>query len=630
VSTFVNCTVLVDGVRVADGSATDDPLAPNVLEDLSVTWGRSDTMSQPEPDSCSFEIMDQLGGDDVLGTFRTGRRVDVIARGDTYPDPSVPTFTNPGFETATVTWSTAGGTAARTTTRFATGTNSLQVIPTTPGVLATVILAPAPFEPDGTNPSAWDAIPTTAPGQTWSSTVSLWVPPGGYATVRSVLFSGPYLSTGAPAGTPRTIVGDGTWQTVTAEQPVQVADRWLGLQVMFDPQGRAWDEMPPAQTWDQVDPAWSWDDTGSLYVDNAQVTSPAAGTGRGVLVFSGRITDLSAAWDDSANCPVAQVTATGFTADLQNRIIGDEPWVVETVETRALRILGLAGLPITIDIDTSVADTLLSWRDVDAQGATGLLSEVAVSVDGVLWPAVHQTIGAYLRLEDPALRASLLQLDLVGGVIVVVQGDPDIGFDLSACLILRDPVTWVQTVADVVTRASVGWLVQGLDDEGHPATTDATVYEIDAQLELEHGTRGVSVSTQLQSAADATNVAQRILSRTSPQGWRAEGLTIDDEDVDGTPEGVALVLDLLDGTSRIGAALVLGDLPAWTPAGASVGVYLEGGTYRFVGGRWVLELVVSAAGGLGRSAAWDELDPAWTWNQWDPGLTWNDLRGVAA
>jgi hypothetical protein len=60
------------------------------------------------------------------------------------------------------------------------------------------------------------------------------------------------------------------------------------------------------------------------------------------------------------------------------------------------------------------------------------------------------------------------------------------------------------------------------------------------------------------------------------------------------------------------------------------GVYLEGGTYRFVGGRWVVELLVSSASGLGQSAQWDQLDPTWTWDQWDPAITWNDLRGVAA
>jgi hypothetical protein len=236
-------------------------------------------------------------------------------------------------------------------------------------------------------------------------------------------------------------------------------------------------------------------------------------------------------------------------------------------------------------------------------------------VDGVLWPAVHQALGAYLRLEDPANRAALLNLALVGGVITVVQGDPSTGFDLSACLIRRDPVRWVQDVADLVTRVAVGWKVQGLDPAGLPITTDATEQVVD---------------TDLTTAADAADVASRVLARTAPEAWRADGLVIDDDYVTPDPDGVALVLDLLDGTSRIGAPIVLGDLPYWSPAGADAAVYLEGGAYRFTGGRWVLDLNVSSASGLGQSAAWDQLDPTWTWNQWDPALTWNDLRGVSA
>jgi hypothetical protein len=214
--------------------------------------------------------------------------------------------------------------------------------------------------------------------------------------------------------------------------------------------------------------------------------------------------------------------------------------------------------------------------------------------------------------------------------IIVIPTDPDSGFDLSACQILRDPVTWTQTVADVVTRVAVGWLVQGVDDEGLPTTTDATVQVVDAELETSYGTRRVQVSTQLQAEDDARDVAGRILGRTSATDWRADGLTLDDDEIPAGEVGVALLLDMLDGTSRIGAPVVLGDLPPWSPAGASAGVYLEGGTYRFVSGRWVLDLTVSAATGLGQSAAWDELDPAWIWDDWSPEITWNDLRGVAA
>lgn len=629
-STGVSCLVYVDGIRAADGCTNDAPDAPVILEDLTVAWGRSDTMTQPGADTCTFSVMDPLGGSAFTDVFRVGRRVDVKAEGASYPDPSIPTFVNPGFETAAITWAATGGTASRTGARFATGANSLRLAPTVAGQAATLWLAPGAFVPAGTNPAAWDAIPQTAEGQTWEATISLWLPLGSSATVRQALFSGPYADAGVAAGAPEKRDGNGTWQTFTVTSTVQTSGKWLGFNIVFSPTGLAWNDVDAALTWNTYDAALSWDDTGSLYVDNAQIKSPAAGAGRTVLVFTGRITDMSAQWDNGAGCPIINVACAGFTADLDNRNIGDTPWAVETVAARANRILTLSGLPITIDIDTSIDEVLLSWVDVDSQGAAGLLSEIAVSVDGVLWPAVHQSLGAYFRLEDPALRTALLKFAEVNGKIVIVAADPESGWNLSACVILRDPVTWVQDVSDVATRASVTWKVQGVDDKGLPTTTDATEYVIDTARETLYGTRNVSVSTQLQSAADAQGVAQRILSRATPAGWRVGGLAIDDDDVTGDPTGIATVLDLLDGTSRIGAPLVIGDLPAWSPAGSASGAYLEGGTYRFVGGRWVLELGVSVATGLGTSASWDEMKPSWAWDSWDPGITWNDLRGVSA
>ena len=215
--------------------------------------------------------------------------------------------------------------------------------------------------------------------------------------------------------------------------------------------------------------------------------------------------------------------------------------------------------------------------------------------------------------------------------ITIVETDPETGFDISACDLLRDPVSWVQSVADIATRVNVTWKLQGVDDEGLNTTTDVTERVIDAALEQQYGTRGVSVSTELQSATDAEDVAQRVLTRTSADSWRANGLTLDDEDLNATEEDVSLMLGLLDGTSRIGAPMVIGELPSWAPAGATAGVYLEGGTYRYVGGRWVLEMIVSSGNaGLGESAQWDTLDSDWQWDQWDSSITWNDLRGVAA
>lgn len=842
-STGVSCLVYIDGTRAADGQPTDNWADPVILSDLAVTWGRSDTMSQPAPDSCTFSVMDQVGGQAFIAQYRTGRRVDVYARGNAYADASIPTFTNPGFEDAALTWLAQMGTATRQGARVHSGSYALRVDPAPGDDTATVVLAPAPFQPAGTNPDAWDAIPTTEAGQQWTISVAVWLPVGSTVRTRAVTFTGPYQDAGTPAGVEHITDGAGAWQVISTQHVIQTGNRWIGLQLTFSPTGPAWQDIPTADLWSTLDPALTWLDYGSLYVDDAQVTSPAEGElGRSVLVFSGRITDLSAQWDDSTGSPVVEVTASGFTADLDNRAIGDEPWTVETVAVRATRILTLAGLPITIDIDTSLDAILLSYRDIDSQGATGLLQEIATSVDGVLWPAVHSSLGAYLRLEDPALRVPLLKLaelagpapivqrtnlarnprgvapnvfgeygnrwawlgsyttgivghpegittayrttapaapsqgngrglDLYGNfdtatfpttlpvspgvpvtlstwvrtgrarnvyfnmrthdgaawvgaasagtpaptgagawtrftrtytppagaayltariqilesdhvegdylessglliewapamgtyfdgstpdtatqdhawtaavngststqstiqttTIVIVQTDPDAGIDLSACVILRDPVSWIQDVSDVVTRVAVGWQVQGVDDEGMPTTSEATYHTIDAPLEAEVGTRAVSVSTQLQAEADAIDVGARILARTSPTGWRADGLTINDDDVANTTEGISTLLYLLDGTARIGTPLVIGDLPEWSPAGSAAGVYLEGGTYTFAEGRWILELLVSAATGIGQSVTWLELDPAWMWNQWEPSISWADLRGVA-
>jgi hypothetical protein len=410
----------------------------------------------------------------------------------------------------------------------------------------------------------------------------------------------------------------------------QSGARWAGILIRLAPTGPTWNAVPAALTWNAVTPEFAWDDYGSIFIDDAQVISPGQGNVRSVLVFAGRVTELSSAWDDSVQAPVVSVTASGFTADLQNRSVGDEPWNVESVSARARRILALVGLPITIDIADTLADTLLSWRDVDSQGALGLLQEIAKSVDGVLWPAVHSSLGAYLFLEDPAERAALIHFVDDDGVISIEESDPTAAFKVSACDVLRDPVDWAQSVADLATRVNVTWKQQGVDDEGKNTTTDVTEHVIDPALELTHGTRAVSVSTELQSAADASNVAAQVMARTSSDAWRASGFTIDDDDLNTAAEDIALMLDLLDGTSRVGAPIIVNELPTWAPAGESTGVYLEGATYRFVGGRWVLELVVSSSVGLGGSAEWNQMDSDWTWNMWDPSITWNDIRGVSA
>lgn len=56
------CELWIDGVRYADGRPGEDDREPFALSDLTIRWGRDNTVDQPSPASCSFSIMDPPGG----------------------------------------------------------------------------------------------------------------------------------------------------------------------------------------------------------------------------------------------------------------------------------------------------------------------------------------------------------------------------------------------------------------------------------------------------------------------------------------------------------------------------------------------------------------------------------------
>jgi hypothetical protein len=271
----------------------------------------------------------------------------------------------------------------------------------------------------------------------------------------------------------------------------------------------------------------------------------------------------------------------------------------------------------------------VSWVDVDAQPALGLLQDVATSVDGVLWSATHATTGPYLYLADPAVLSALYRLALVGGVVVVVPtAASDAAIMLDACDVLLEPVTFRQAVSDVTTRAVITWREQTVDDQGQPAPTDRTLTLIDAPLELALGVRRIAVSTLLTTVNAATAVGNRILARLHRQSWRVAGLTWDTALSDMDPDQVGRALDLLDGTRRLAAPVILTNLPDWSPTGPTVPLFLQGGSYRFEGGAWSLDLTTASAQSQGTSLSWSQVDPAWAWQVFAPA--WDDLYGVAA
>jgi len=384
----------------------------------------------------------------------------------------------------------------------------------------------------------------------------------------------------------------------------------------------AWDAV--AGSWDSKG-ALTWDELGAGYVDNISVLAPATGTTSTVLVFDGRVVNMRASWDAAEACPLVHVSAVDFTADLDNRTIGDTPFTSEALSARADRIIALTGLPVARTIDSSVAGTLVSWRDVDRQPAMGLLRDLAATADAICWPAVHIVSGPYLRFEDPRNRPPS-QVLAKPGALVVLQPSVAGLTPISACEIPVDPVDWAQDVADRTTQVQVTWQEQVT---GPPVSTVEHTYTLDDPTgQALAGIRRLSLSTQLTTATDAADVAGRPSART-PGGWHAEGLSLDDLDVDPADVHTQRLLGLLDGTTRIGQGIALGDLPSWVPDGPTLGVYTEGGTYTYSAGRWVLDLTVTNAPGQGHSVAWDDTtSKGWQWDQYDPGISWDELTGT--
>lgn len=632
----ITCTVRVGGVRIADGTPGDDDAAPTALTGLSIVWGRSTTIDQPEPATCTFDVMDPPGSTSFLNLLFVGAAITVNAGGTVQSPPVLPINADPSFEAAalgippplwelppTRTAIVFRGNAAQ----VHTGAQAVGVLAVVDATGPTAIVARPAL---GSSPAAWDDLPRARLGEHWAADL-YWSGPLGARVAAAV------LSFTAPAAAPVVVAlvtsapssGWGwTFLEAPATIPASAAGTWIGQSLTVT--WPAW----TAGTGTWTDYPDTWTDAAVVYVDDQQILAPdtAGVVDRDVLVFAGRITDVTAGWDDSTGCVVCNVIAADFTADLANRYVDGVTWPAQTVTSRFGRILTAADAAVAYRIDPALAMQTMSWLDVtDPAAALALLQDVATSVDGVLWAAMHAGSSPVLYLADPAQQSALYLLTMVGGVAVIVPTTAADGvIDLDSCDVLRDPVTFTQTVGDVVTRVAVTWLEQTVDDDGLPDPTERTVELVDADAELAYGVRRVAVSTLLTTLAAARIVADRILARLAGQSWRLSRLVYDTAAVDLDPRQTAAALDLLDGIRRLAAPILLTNLPYWSPAapGSTLPLFLQGGIYSYVDGAWTLDLNTASAQSQGTSMPWTEPTPDYLWTSFPTSIRWPDLIGV--
>lgn len=392
---------------------------------------------------------------------------------------------------------------------------------------------------------------------------------------------------------------------------------------------------PATCTFTIMDPAGGsirFDDTVSL---GSTVVVWAEMAGSRTPVFGGRITDLDAEYDSDAAAGVCHIIAADVMADLANRYVGAEPWAMQNAGTRAARILSSVTVTNTGLVMASRAAALAVSRvDVDRQPAAALLRQLAITTGTVLWSAYDPSrLGPYLYFEDPSARSSLYQLiENVDTLLWSPAPGAAGGVELSACQVLQSPVLWSRAVSDLITRATVRWA----DQSTAPFTTERSVALVAESAEATYGARGLSVSTLLTSALDATALATTILASHQPSpAWRTAGLLWDlaVAEIDDDGNAAALAFALLGTVTRLGLAVALTDLPYWTPTAAAVLLYVEGGTYTYGPDpagtmRWTLALTAAPATGLGGSLTYAQSDDSIRYKDVARSVTFLSMIGV--
>lgn len=507
-----------------------------------------------------------------------------------------------------------------------------------------IMFPPLPFATEGTSPDAWDNVAKLQPGQTWTLTGRVWVPPAASVQMTAGAWSGPHKSdyAGTVRVTAQPIVGTFGWQDITATVTLPAslndpAGYWIAVGVDISSFG-TWDDTLGA--WDDQGD-WTWDDFGRIGVAALALTDPSAAR-RESLVWAGEIQTVSFTGLGTSGIAAA-ISASDPSAEYANDTISDSPWPQQTLQTRVNRVDALARISADINIDTSLRNILLAYRDVDSQAAWGLLQDMATGVGAVLWVATHATAGTYLWFEDVANRASAWQLVVdpttgnvtingntnTGGGHMVISGD-DLVYDQIA--VTQDP-SQVTTTVDVTWESEVPPASAG----DQTSTESHTVTVTDQAAADKYGLHNLQIETELTTQAAATDRANKALALARDSEFLLSGLTVDtlmlECDVPGQPilDRLNNMLDLLDGTRRLGAAVLLVNLPEWVPTDVDRAIYIEGGTYRLENTRWILDLTATPSGAGAHTVTWDEMAPSGvTWDQIDPSITWDDLAGVAA
>lgn len=586
----------VDGAPVATSAADLEAGDAAAVDGLTITWGRSSRLDQPSastmraalavPESVSPAVLDRLV---------PGRRITATTTIPRREAPALRVHTMGAWEP--------------------TGASPVADFP------------PAPLQDDGSSPHAWDGVPAASPATVTSLTLSFERAPAPTALAVAPLYytgpwstnatAGPAITVPVPAPGPVTITTrPGTPASIPLDP--RFAGRWVGFRVTATRSGPTWADL--GGPWSGEARPWA---ALGLRADQATVLTDSS-QARTQLVFSGRIAAAPVTWDARLRCPRVDLTCNDWTADLENRKIGDEPWPAEPTRSRLARVLAAARPGLNAEpLSEATASRVLASRDVDAQPPMDLLREIAVSNDAILWAVAHQVRGEYVKIEDNQSRVAFYRLTWGpdGNARIDAPTDrPGASLYIPANTIRRDGVSVERDLSDLATVVRVTYKTTSEDGKQEDADTTATAPD----REAEYGIREISASTWLDRREDALSLANAIINRAGPGGWSITGAVIDSRHRAVLTDTLAT---LLDAASRPGLALTLAGLPQWVPGAPRAPVYLDGGTYTYTGRHWELALTLTRAATSGGAVTWAQVPANKNWTNL-ASLTFADLASL--
>lgn len=319
-----------------------------------------------------------------------------------------------------------------------------------------------------------------------------------------------------------------------------------------------------------------------------KVTTTVAGTAH--PRFAGTITDIVQGWDEAGpatpDMALCQVIATSFLAGLGRKTVGAVPFPQELDGARVARILAAAG--VVLNPATSDPGTVqILPRDIDSQPALDVAQAVAADAGGLVW---EDTQGAIFYADAVHRRNTVSALEL------------------DACDILVSP-SWRRTTEGLINAVSIGYGVapDGGEEPRYVSQNDQSISK--------WGTYGLSVTTQLAAAADASAMGGLILATNSQPVWVMAALPVDMKGLSDSATQTLLGLD-------IHGLINLTGLPAAGQVPTSALLWVEGWQETLTWGGHDLALVVSGYCRTSPPPRWNDVPPAATWD--GSHGTWDD------